>query len=294
MAWLPTPARARARMIWSSTRAWPTRRTRWARLLAGCRTVACDDLTELGDARPALVWLNSPANPTGADPRRRDAGRAGCAWARERGALVAADECYGEFGWEAEPVSVLHPSVSGGDHERPAGRALAVQALQPGRLPGRVRRRRSRSGGRAARGPQARRDDGAPAGAAGDDRAAGRPGSRRASSGSATWRAGRCCGRRWRRRASGSSTRKGRSTCGRPATRTAGPRSTSWPDSGILVAPGDFYGPAAAPARPRRPDRDRRADRGRRLPTRISCGSLRTRRFGNRRSAHGVRDVSGG
>ena len=61
------------------------------------------------NARPSLVWLNSPANPTGGilnSPtltRRVD-------WARERGALVAADECYGEFGWEAEPVSVLHPT----------------------------------------------------------------------------------------------------------------------------------------------------------------------------------------
>ena len=37
--------------------------------------------------------------------------------ARERGAIVASDECYGEFGWEAEPVSVLHSAISGGDHE---------------------------------------------------------------------------------------------------------------------------------------------------------------------------------
>ena len=27
---------------------------------------------------------------------------------------MAADECYGEFGWDAEPVSVLHPDISGG------------------------------------------------------------------------------------------------------------------------------------------------------------------------------------
>lgn len=83
--------------------------------LAGCRTVATDDLTELGDERPALVWLNSPSNPTGqvlpADvlaERVREA--------RARGAVVASDECYGEFGWEAEPVSVLAPEVCGGDH----------------------------------------------------------------------------------------------------------------------------------------------------------------------------------
>ncbi|MFL6065652.1 MAG: succinyldiaminopimelate transaminase [Friedmanniella sp.] len=83
--------------------------------IAGCRTRAVDDLTELGDERPALVWLNSPSNPTGQILSASAlAERVG--WARERGAVVASDECYGEFGWEVEPVSVLHPSVSAGDH----------------------------------------------------------------------------------------------------------------------------------------------------------------------------------
>ena len=86
--------------------------------LAGCRTAAVDDLDdlgELGDERPALVWINSPSNPTGQVlPAPVLAERV--AWARSRGAVVASDECYGEFGWEAEPVSVLHPGVSGGDH----------------------------------------------------------------------------------------------------------------------------------------------------------------------------------
>jgi len=83
--------------------------------LAGCRTAAVDDLHELGDERPSLVWLNSPSNPTGQVlPRAVLAERV--AWARGRGAVLASDECYGEFGWEAEPVSVLHPEVCGGDH----------------------------------------------------------------------------------------------------------------------------------------------------------------------------------
>ena len=30
--------------------------------------------------------------------------------------LVASDECYLGLGWDAEPVSVLHPSVCDGDH----------------------------------------------------------------------------------------------------------------------------------------------------------------------------------
>ena len=37
-------------------------------------------------------------------------------WARERGVVVASDECYLGLGWDAEPVSVLHPSVCDGDH----------------------------------------------------------------------------------------------------------------------------------------------------------------------------------
>jgi succinyldiaminopimelate transaminase len=92
--------------------------------IARCRVVAADDLTTLGDLRPALVWLNSPSNPTGqilgADELRRR-----LAWARERGALIASDECYGEFGWEAEPVSVLHPDVCGRGHSG----LLAVHSL---------------------------------------------------------------------------------------------------------------------------------------------------------------------
>ena len=39
------------------------------------------------------------------------------AWAREHGVLVVSDECYLELGWEADPVSVLHPDVNGGSYE---------------------------------------------------------------------------------------------------------------------------------------------------------------------------------
>ncbi len=46
-------------------------------------------------------------------------------WARERGAVVASDECYITLGWDASPVSVLHPSVCGGSHDG----VLAVHSL---------------------------------------------------------------------------------------------------------------------------------------------------------------------
>ena len=83
-------------------------------LLAGCTVVATDEPETVPDA--AMVWLNSPGNPTGAV---LPAGRAAeiVAWARERGVIVASDECYIELGWEAEPVSLLHSSVSGDSHD---------------------------------------------------------------------------------------------------------------------------------------------------------------------------------
>jgi len=86
--------------------------------LAGATPVASDGLTSLGPARVRLVWLNSPSNPTGrvlpADHLRKVV-----AWARERGAVVASDECYAELGWDASapPVSLLHPDVCDGSHE---------------------------------------------------------------------------------------------------------------------------------------------------------------------------------
>lgn len=86
--------------------------------VSGARGVACDDLTTL-DAqgiRPALVWLNSPSNPTGQVLAPQVLAER-VAWAREHGAVVASDECYGEFGWEADPVSVLHPSIAGDSHD---------------------------------------------------------------------------------------------------------------------------------------------------------------------------------
>jgi len=92
--------------------------------LAGARPVPADGLTALGPAPVALAWLNSPANPTGRVLPTSHLSKV-VGWARERGAVVASDECYIELGWEAEPLSVLHPDVCGGSH---AG-LLAVHSL---------------------------------------------------------------------------------------------------------------------------------------------------------------------
>ena len=86
--------------------------------LAGATPVAADGLTALGPRPVRLVWVNSPSNPTG---RVLPAAhlRKVVDWARERGAVVASDECYAELGWDDAhpPVSLLHPEVCGGSHE---------------------------------------------------------------------------------------------------------------------------------------------------------------------------------
>ncbi|HET6861109.1 MAG TPA: succinyldiaminopimelate transaminase, partial [Streptomyces sp.] len=84
--------------------------------LCGAEPVAYDDVTDLDPAGVKLLWLNSPSNPTGR-VLGADELRTAVAWAREHGVLVFSDECYLELGWEAEPVSVLHPDVCGGTYE---------------------------------------------------------------------------------------------------------------------------------------------------------------------------------
>ncbi|MFD9496342.1 bifunctional succinyldiaminopimelate transaminase/glutamate-prephenate aminotransferase [Streptomyces sp. NPDC060005] len=84
--------------------------------LARADYVAYDDPTELDPTDLKLLWLNSPSNPTGRVLSPAELTRI-VAWAREHGVLVFSDECYIELGWEAEPVSVLHPDVCGGSYE---------------------------------------------------------------------------------------------------------------------------------------------------------------------------------
>lgn len=81
--------------------------------VAGASVLATDDPAEAADAHPALIWINSPANPHGAI-LNTEALRSWVDAARASGAVLASDECYGEFGWDAEPVSVLDPAVNGG------------------------------------------------------------------------------------------------------------------------------------------------------------------------------------
>ncbi|MFF5726248.1 succinyldiaminopimelate transaminase [[Kitasatospora] papulosa] len=84
--------------------------------LCGAEPVVYDDPTDLDPEGLKLLWLNSPSNPTGRVLPKDELTRI-VAWAREHGVLVFSDECYLELGWEAEPVSVLHADVCGGTYE---------------------------------------------------------------------------------------------------------------------------------------------------------------------------------
>lgn len=90
-------------------------------LLAGCRAIGVPPLTPDGagldlaavdpaDAERALaLWVNSPANPTGA---LTDLGQV-AEWGRARGIPVLSDECYCEFTWEGPPRTVLEHGLEG-------------------------------------------------------------------------------------------------------------------------------------------------------------------------------------
>ncbi len=124
VAWLPTLlGLGSGDVVVHPSLAYPTYQV--GALLAGAEPVATDSLTSLGPRRVGLVWLNSPANPHGRVLPPEHLAKV-VTWARERGAVVAADECYIEYGWEGEePVSILHSDVSGGSPEG----LLAVNSL---------------------------------------------------------------------------------------------------------------------------------------------------------------------
>ncbi|MDO5672122.1 MAG: succinyldiaminopimelate transaminase [Actinomycetaceae bacterium] len=90
--------------------------------LAGATPIALPEdprMWPTGHKAPALVWINSPGNPTGhvlSIPELR----AIVAWARQNDVVIASDECYAELPWE-EPFisegvpSLLDPRVTDGD-----------------------------------------------------------------------------------------------------------------------------------------------------------------------------------
>ncbi|HEX2047598.1 MAG TPA: aminotransferase class I/II-fold pyridoxal phosphate-dependent enzyme [Acidimicrobiales bacterium] len=81
-------------------------------VLARCRAVPVDDLADVDDAdaaRALCLWVNSPANPTGA---LADLG-AHADWGRARRVPVLSDECYAEFTWDGPPRTILEHGLDG-------------------------------------------------------------------------------------------------------------------------------------------------------------------------------------
>jgi len=90
-------------------------------VLAGCRAVAVPpadgegggmDLERVdpSDARRVLLlWVNSPANPTGSVTDLA----AAAAWGRSHGVPVFSDECYADFTWDGPPRSILEEGLDG-------------------------------------------------------------------------------------------------------------------------------------------------------------------------------------
>jgi succinyldiaminopimelate transaminase len=88
-------------------------------ILAGCRAVPVPlgpgggiDLAAISsdDAGRALcLWVNSPSNPTGA----LDDLSAAAAWGRANGVPVFSDECYVEFTWDGPKRTILADGLDG-------------------------------------------------------------------------------------------------------------------------------------------------------------------------------------
>ena len=122
VAWLPTLIGVGdGALVAVPSLAYPTYRV--GAELSRARVVVADHADDI-PAETALVWINSPSNPTGA-VLSVDQMAALVARAREVGALVASDECYLSLGWDAEPVSVLDARVNGGSLDG----VLAVHSL---------------------------------------------------------------------------------------------------------------------------------------------------------------------
>lgn len=90
-------------------------------LLAGCRPVAVPPATPDGSGlaldlidrsdreRALLLWANSPSNPTGGLSDLAQAAE----WGRANDIAVLSDECYCEFTWSGRPRSILEHGTEG-------------------------------------------------------------------------------------------------------------------------------------------------------------------------------------
>jgi succinyldiaminopimelate transaminase len=116
VAWLPTLLGAGAgHTVLIPELAYPTYEV--GVRLAGATPVRSDATTAIGPGRVSMIWVNSPSNPTGRVLPAEHLAKV-VAFARERGAVVASDECYLSLaGSEERAPSILAPEVCGGSFE---------------------------------------------------------------------------------------------------------------------------------------------------------------------------------
>ncbi len=84
--------------------------------LAGCRAVPVpadehwsirlDAISDADAERALVLWVNTPGNPAGGLDDLDAAAR----WGRERDVPVFSDECYAEFTWDGPPRTILTPA----------------------------------------------------------------------------------------------------------------------------------------------------------------------------------------
>ncbi len=89
-------------------------------VLGGCRAVPVpldaqwhldlDAISDADAARALVLWINEPGNPSASTTDDAYFARV-AAWARERGVVVASDECYAEFA--PRPATILSSGLDG-------------------------------------------------------------------------------------------------------------------------------------------------------------------------------------
>jgi succinyldiaminopimelate transaminase len=114
VAWLPTMLGVTG-VVGFPELAYPTYEV--GARLAGAEAARGDSTLGWGPAGPDLLWLNSPANPTGAVLGEAHLAKV-VQWARERRTVVVSDECYAGMEWEAAAPSLLASRITGDDHRR--------------------------------------------------------------------------------------------------------------------------------------------------------------------------------
>ena len=95
--------------------------------LAGCRAVPVpadehwsirlDAISDADAERALVLWVNTPGNPAGG----LDDLAAAAKWGRERDVPVFSDECYAEFTWDGSPRTILSPTAAAVTHDDEAG-----------------------------------------------------------------------------------------------------------------------------------------------------------------------------